>query len=94
MFSQTRDAVLITVRVIPRASRSEIAGTRGDAVLVRLAAPPIDGAANAELVEVFSEALGVPKRAITIVSGETSRLKTLRVAGISSQAVVATLDLS
>ena len=85
------EEVLITVRVIPRAGRSEIAGTRGDAVLVRLKAAPVDGAANAELIEVVADALGVPKRAVTIASGATSRRKTLRVSGLSSDAVLSRL---
>lgn len=74
--------VTINVRVIPRASKSGLAGTRDDAVLVRLNAPPVDGAANAELVTLLSALLDVPKRAITIVSGERSRSKVVRIAGI------------
>lgn len=72
---------LINIRVIPRSGRSGIAGTRGDAVLVRLNAAPVDGAANAELIEVLANALDVPKRAVTIVAGERSRHKRVRVEG-------------
>jgi uncharacterized protein (TIGR00251 family) len=74
---------LIDIRVIPRSGRSGIAGTRGDAVLVRLNAAPVDGAANAELIEVLANALDVPKRAVTIVAGERSRHKRVRVEGAS-----------
>ena len=76
---------IIDVRVIPRAGKSGIAGMRGDALLVRLHAAPVDGAANAELIEVLADALGVPKRAVSIVSGERSRQKRVRVEGVTSE---------
>ena len=82
MIESVADGVVIAVRVIPRAARSAVAGTRGDALLMRLAAPPVEGAANAELVEVLAAALSVPRRAIAIVSGDRSRQKRVRVAGI------------
>jgi uncharacterized protein (TIGR00251 family) len=78
---QTPDGVLLTVRVIPRAAKPGIAGTRDGALLVRLGSPPVEGAANAELIELLARALDVPRRAVVIVSGERSRTKTVRVAG-------------
>ena len=81
----------VDVRVIPRAGRSEVAGMRDGAILVRLAAAPVDGAANAELIELFSRILKLPKRDITIVSGETSRSKRVRVAGLGRDEAVARL---
>jgi len=78
----TSDGIVISIRVIQRAGKSGVAGTRGDALLVRLNAPPVEGAANAELLDVIAKALGVPKRAVTIVSGERSRQKRVRVTGI------------
>jgi uncharacterized protein (TIGR00251 family) len=78
---------IIDVRVIPRAGKSGFAGMRGDALLVRLHAAPVDGAANAELIEVLAEALGVPKRAVSIASGERSRQKRVRVEGVTSDFV-------
>jgi uncharacterized protein (TIGR00251 family) len=78
---------IIDVRVIPRASRSGIAGMRGDAVLVRLNAPPVDGAANAELIEVLAGALDVPKRAVSIVVGERARQKRVRIDGVTQEFV-------
>src|SRR5262249_6253014 len=63
---------LVTIRAITRAGRSEIAAIRDGALVVRLNAAPVDGAANAELIEVIADALDVPKGAITITSGETS----------------------
>jgi uncharacterized protein (TIGR00251 family) len=92
--TQSGDSVLITVRVIPRATRSQIAGTRNDALLVRLSSPPVDGAANAELIDVLSDALGVPRRSVTLVSGERSRSKRVRVAGMAADDVRRALNLS
>jgi len=69
--------------VIPRASKSGIAGTRDGALLVRLNSPPVEGAANAELIQVISDALGVPKRSVSIVSGQRSRLKRIVVHGVT-----------
>jgi uncharacterized protein len=84
---------VITVRVVPRSSRSEVGGIRDGAVLVRLNAAPVDNAANAELIEVMAETLGVPKRAVTITSGETSRRKTLKIAGLSAASVLLKLQV-
>lgn len=82
MIAATAAGVVISVRVIPRASRSAIDGTRGDALLVRLKAPPVEGAANAELVRVIAAALDVPARHVSIVSGEHARQKRVAVIGI------------
>ena len=92
MIESTDNGVILTVRVIPRAATSGVAGMRADALLVRLHAPPVEGAANAELIEVIASALKVPKRAVTIASGERSRVKRVRVAGIDE--VTAELRLS
>lgn len=68
--------------MIPRASKSGLAGTRGDELVVRLHAPPVEGAANAELIDVIAAALEVPKRTVSIVAGARSRQKRVHVAGI------------
>ena len=81
--STDRGGVLIRVRVIPRAGRSELAGRRDDELLVRLNAAPVDGAANAELIEVLADAIGLPKRSLTITWGEKSRRKIVPVSGLS-----------
>ena len=83
------DAVSFHVVVVPRASRSRIAGLHGTALKVTLAAPPVDGEANAELCVVLAKALGVPKRAVRIVAGEHAKAKTVQVQGVSSEAVAA-----
>ena len=84
----------MTVRVIPRAGRSAVSGTRGDAVLVRLTAAPVDGAANAELIEVLADALDVPRRAITIAAGDRSRQKRVHVAGIDARTAALRLGIA
>jgi uncharacterized protein (TIGR00251 family) len=82
---------IISVRVIPRAASSKVDGRRGDAWLVRLRTPPVDGAANAELITVLAAALDVPKREISIVSGDRSRLKRVRIGGLDAETVAARL---
>jgi uncharacterized protein (TIGR00251 family) len=91
VIASTPAGVVIRVRVVPRAGRSGLAGTRDNALLVRLNAPPVEGAANAELLDVLSEALDVPRRLLTIVSGERSRSKRVLVAGVDAAAVEARL---
>ena len=76
---------IVTVRVIPRASQAGVAGMRGDALLVRLNAAPVDGAANAELIEVLADAFGVSKRSVEILSGDRSRQKRVRITGATKQ---------
>ena len=92
MIVATEGGVLIDVRVIPRAGRSGLAGTRDGALLVRLNAPPVDGAANTELIEVLARALAVPKRAVTLVTGDRSRRKRVRVEGVTPTAAGALLQ--
>jgi uncharacterized protein (TIGR00251 family) len=74
---------LLLVRVVPRAARTAVAGERAGALLVRVAAPPVEGAANSTLLEFLSDVLNVPMRRLTIVSGESSRTKRVRVQGLS-----------
>jgi uncharacterized protein (TIGR00251 family) len=84
MIDATVNGVVVTVRVIPRSSRAGVAGTRDGALLVRLNAPPVEGAANEELVSLLAAACGVPKRAVTIVSGDRGRQKRVAIAGIDT----------
>jgi uncharacterized protein (TIGR00251 family) len=74
----------LLVHVVPRARKSEVAGRFGEAIRIRIAAPPTDGAANAELVRFLASALGVPGGAIALTHGATARRKRLAVTGISS----------
>ena len=81
----------LDVRVMPRAGRSGFGGLRDGALLVRLAAAPVDGAANDELIALLAKTLRIPRRAITIVSGERSRSKRIRIAGIDREQALAKL---
>jgi len=69
------------VRVIPRASRDELAGMRDGRLLVRVTAPPLDGRANAAVCALLAKAAGVPKGAVRVVRGEASRDKRVRIDG-------------
>ncbi len=83
------DGATLDVRVIPRAGRSRIAGVRDGALLVRLAAAPVDGAANAALLVLVAEAMQVPRRSLTLTAGERSRDKRVRIAGVSASTLAA-----
>ena len=84
--------MLLNVRVIPRSPRSAITGTRGDAIVVRLAAPPVDGAANDALIDFLSKTFQRPRRDISIVSGEKSRDKRVSIDGLSEAEASARLS--
>ena len=73
------EEIRLKVRVKPRASKSRVLGQKGEALEVAVAAPPVDGAANAELVRTLAEHYGVPKRAVEILTGESARMKLVRI---------------
>ena len=77
--------------MIPRAGRSGFAGLREGALLVKLAAAPVDGAANDELIALLAKTLKSPKRDISLVSGERSRTKRIRIAGMDRDEAIARL---
>ena len=81
--SAVEGGVELAVLVQPRASRSRVVGEHAGLLKIQLAAPPVDGAANDALVELLSEVLGVPRRAVRLVAGETSRRKRVRVDGVA-----------
>lgn len=80
-------AVTLTLHAQPGAKRTEFAGLHGEALKLRLAAPPIDGKANAALITYLAKYLGVPKVAVSILSGESSRHKILWLQGVSEAAL-------
>ena len=79
--------VRFRVRLQPRASRNEITGVVDGVLRVRLHAPPVDGAANDALVAFLADRLAIPRRGVRIVTGATSRMKTIEVEGVSAAAV-------
>jgi uncharacterized protein (TIGR00251 family) len=74
------DGWLLSVHVQPGAKTTQLAGLHGEDLKVRIAAPPVDGRANAALEELVADALGVPRRCVRVVKGATSRRKTIHVA--------------
>jgi hypothetical protein len=83
----------LTIHVRPRARRTEIVGWHGDAVKMRVAAPPIAGAANEELVRFLADVLGVPPSAVRIAGGHTARRKRVEIDGLVAAAVLERLGL-
>jgi uncharacterized protein (TIGR00251 family) len=77
------DALVIALHVQPGAKRSEVAGLHGDALKVRLAAPPVEGKANDALRRFLADAFGVPLRNVVLLSGETSRDKRVRIDAVT-----------
>lgn len=84
-FTQKNGALVFNVRVVPRASKSEIVGELDGALKVRIASPPVDGAANAELVKLLSKTFGVAKSDVEITSGQTSKSKQIKIANLSAE---------
>jgi uncharacterized protein (TIGR00251 family) len=84
-------SVRISVYVQPRASKTTLAGTHDGCIKVRLAAPPVDGAANIALIEFIAERLGIAKSRVRLVSGATSRRKVLEIDGVDAATVAAAL---
>ena len=75
--TESNGTLVFNVRVMPRASRSELIGELDGALKVRVASPPVDGAANEELIRFLAKVLDIPRRSLSITSGEHSRLKTV-----------------
>ena len=82
---------VIKVKVIPRSSRNQIIGIEGDTLKVKVTSPPMNGKANKSLVEMFAKYLGIPKKDITIMAGEHSRQKYLKILGISKEEILSIL---
>ena len=77
-------SVRISIYVQPRASRTEIVGLHGDAIKLRVAAPPVEGEANDEVVRFLAKTLGVPASSVSVVSGSSSRRKIIEVSGVTN----------
>lgn len=86
--TQSKDgAVTFEVRVSPNASRTKVLGLHGSALKLSLAAPAVEGAANAELCRFLARSLGVPQKAVSILRGDRGRTKVLRVDGVTAEQV-------
>lgn len=83
----------IRIHLQPRASKNEIIGIHGDSLKVRLTSPPVEGAANSHVIEFFAKRLGVQRSKITILSGEKSRHKTLKIEGLTKSEAASSIGL-
>jgi uncharacterized protein (TIGR00251 family) len=88
------EELILTLHVQPGAKKTEIAGLHGDALKIRLAAPPVEGQANAKLIAFLAEKFEVPVRCVTLKQGETSRRKVVSIAGsgISAESLLGKSD--
>lgn len=84
--------VILSLHIQPGAKKTEVAGPHGDALKIRLAAPPVDGKANAALTAYVAEKVGVGRTAVELVSGQTSRAKRVRIADTTPEAVRTALE--
>ncbi len=87
--AETRGGVTFAVRVVPRSSRNQIVGVEGGALKIKLTAPPVEGAANAALIDFIAAWLGVRRSAVSIVAGGTARQKLVRVEAMTREQVSA-----
>ncbi|MBM2838880.1 MAG: hypothetical protein HW415_1505 [Deltaproteobacteria bacterium] len=85
--------IFINIHLQPRASKNEIVGIHGESIKVRLTSPPVEGAANSHAIEFFAKKLGIQKSKITIVSGEKSRHKTLKIEGLTKSETASSIGL-
>lgn len=90
---ESSGAVLLAVKVTPRASRNEIGGLHGDVLKIKVTAPPVDSAANEAVLELLAEKLNCPRNALQLVRGGTSRQKVISIAGIPAQSLAKKLGL-
>ena len=89
----TREGTILTVHIQPHASRTEVAGLYGAALKIRVAAPPVKGAANAELIRFLARELSIPQRSVHIQSGVNGRLKRVRLKALSAARVTAHFNM-
>jgi len=89
----TGTSATFSVRVLPRSAREEVAGIAGDAVRIRLTAPAVENRANEALVRFLSQALGVPRRQVELLTGERGRRKIVRIHGMSREEIFRRLGL-
>jgi uncharacterized protein (TIGR00251 family) len=92
-FTAKDNALIFNVRVVPRASKSEIVGEHDGALKVRIASPPVDGAANAELIKLLAKTFDVSKSEVEIVGGQTSKTKQIKISNLKSEKLSEVLNL-
>jgi uncharacterized protein len=85
--TDTPDGAVLSLRIIPRAHKNAIQGEHGDALKIRLCAPPVEGAANTALIEFLSDIFALPRARIQLLAGATSRNKRVLLSGLSASAI-------
>jgi uncharacterized protein (TIGR00251 family) len=83
-FKRAKDGITVEIKVEPRASKAGVLGVMGDCLKVKLTSPPVDGAANKQLVELLSKEFGIRKNSVKIVKGERSKNKVVKLLGVDS----------
>ena len=86
-FTERPEGVLFQIKVLPRSARSEVAGIHGEALKIKITAPPVEGKANEEIVRFLAKRLGVKSAQVSIVSGGHSQIKTVAVSGLTGPQV-------
>lgn len=92
LFTVSGQGIILTLHIQPRSSRNEVYGIHENALKIRLTSPPVDGAANKLCREFLAELLDVPKSAVEIISGETSRHKRVRITGADSERLIRIIE--
>ena len=84
----------IKVKLLPRSSKNQIIGKEGDTFMAKVTSPPVDGLANKALIKMLAKRLGIPGRDIELISGKKSRMKSIRIYGLSQEEIMVNLDNS
>ena len=93
MVQDTKDGAILTVHIQPKASTTECVGIHGDAIKIRIAAPPVNGAANDALIRFLARRLSIPLISVQVQSGASGRHKRVLVKGVTAQLVLDRLNL-
>ena len=94
MVQEIEGGVQFKIKVLPRSSKNQLCGLQGEALKIKLTAPPVDGAANEACLRFLAEQLGVPMGRLRIISGQTNQHKLIRVEGLNREQVLTKLDCS
>ncbi len=81
-YRKGKNGIIINIRVEPRSSRAEVIGVHGDTLKVKLTSPPVEGAANKQLIEILAKHFGIRKGAVRIIKGERSKNKVVEIEGL------------
>ena len=85
--TETKNGIVLTLRLVPRSSKNEICGEHGDALKIKLQAPPVEGKANKALIEFLADTLDISRSQISILSGETGRNKRVMIKDASPRQI-------